>query len=185
VASWDELAGRPGLASAFHHVVALDPPPLPGLAESLPGPHGAFAHLAWGPDDVRFALAAWTAGLQLDQALRATWRVLRDLAGSGAEELQGALCGPGRHPRPPAVCGRLLRVLVELSLVHYAPVADGGPRCSLVDGARTELESSPAYRSYRARHGAIERALEPELGRAAPQPQPARQAEPPRPAIAA
>lgn len=163
VADWGELAARPELAAPFVHVVALDPPPLPGLGEALPGPDGALAHLAWGPNDAAFALAAWTAELDLEAALRVVWRSLRELAEPSGDALRSTLRGEARYPRSPALCARLVRVLSELSLLRYDGVASGGPRCALLGTERTQLDASPAYRAYRARLEAIGRQLAPEL----------------------
>jgi single-stranded-DNA-specific exonuclease len=164
VAAWDRLAARPELAEPFAHVVALDPPPLRGLADALPGPAGALAHLAWTAADAAFAREVWSAELGLEGALRETWRALRDLDELAGEPLRAALSGRGRYPRSPAACARIVRVLGELSLVRY----EGEERCTLLDAARTELSQSGAFRAYGSRFEAIERLLAPELG--APQP---------------
>jgi single-stranded-DNA-specific exonuclease len=174
VASWGELATRPELAEPFAHVVALDPPPMRGLTEALPGPAGALAHLAWGPADAQFALSVWRDELDLATALRLVWRALGELPEPGGHALRAALRGELRHPRSPALCARLVRVLGELSLARYQRLADGGPRCVMLEAERTALESSEAYRAYGARLEASERALAPELGPArdaAPAPQ--------------
>jgi hypothetical protein len=135
-----------------------------GLAEALPGPGGALAHLAWGPSDAEFARAVGTAELDLASALRDCWRALRDLRQPAGDALRAALRGELRHPRSPALCARLVRVLGELSLLCYEGVADGGPRCTMLEVQRTALDSSVAYRAYQARLEAMERALAPELG---------------------
>ena len=55
----------------------------------------------------------------------------------------------------------MLRVLVELGIVDYAPVADGGPSWSLRAAERTSLERSDAYRAYLKRLRAAEARLRP------------------------
>jgi single-stranded-DNA-specific exonuclease len=183
VAGWTDLAGRPDLAEPFDHLVALDPPHRRGLAEALPGPHGALAHLAWGPSDAKFARVVGEAELDLGPALREAWLALRDLPEPAGEALRAALQGELRHPHSPAVCARLARVLGELTLVRYEGVADGGPRCALLGAQRTALDSSPAYRAYRARLETMDRALAPELD---PAPRPKSEpVEPPAAALAA
>src|SRR4051794_548626 len=183
VASWTDLAARPELAQPFDHLVALDPPHVRGLAEALPGPGGALAHLAWGPSDAEFAHAVGMAELDLAPALRDCWRALRDLRQPAGDALRAALGGELRHPRSPALCARLVRVLGELSLLRYEGVADAGPRCTMLEARRTALDSSVAYRAYRTRLEVLERALAPEFG-PAPRPQPEPVA-PPAPALAA
>jgi single-stranded-DNA-specific exonuclease len=178
LADWHRLSASPELAEPYAHVVALDPPPLRGLTEALPGPVGALAHLAWTPADAAFARAVWGAELGLDAALREVWPVLRELDPAAGDPLREALGGQGRYPRSPAACARIVRVLGELSLLCY----EGEERCTVLEARRTELESSAAFRAYRARHEAIERALAPELGADELPAAPARE---PQPALAA
>ena len=155
VVSWDALAADPGPAAGFAHLVALDPPP-GGPADPLlrVAPH---AHLAWGPADVDFALAVWRHGLQLRPVLAECFRALRELEdGAAPEELERALRGQARHPRPVEMCARLLRVLRELGLVELAL---DPPACRVVEGTRTDLELSPTYRSCLGRYAEIEARL--------------------------
>ncbi len=159
VASWSALALDRGIADGFRHLVALDPPP-----GGMPDPLlrlAASGHAGWGPEEAAFALAIWRAELELRPALTETFRALRALAaGAPAAELEAALRGEGAYPRSPVCCGRVLRVLGELGLVETAP---DEPRCTVVEGVRSDLELSPAYRAYRARFARIERALTAEL----------------------
>jgi single-stranded-DNA-specific exonuclease len=164
VVSWSTLEADAQAAAGFGHLLALDPPP-GGIADPLLrlAPSG---HAAWGPDEAAFALAVWRAGLELRPALTEGFRALRAAArDASASELETALAGRGAYPRTPACCGRVLRVLVELGLVD---VDFGGPSCAVVEGVRSDLELSPAFRAYRARFERIERALAGELP-AAPQ----------------
>jgi len=139
--SWAALASQPELAEPFAHVVALDPPPWAAgeaLLAALPG--AGFAHLAWGEPEVAFALALAQAELDLRPPLTAVYRALREAGGASGDELRAVLCGDGRYPRSAALCGRLLRVLVELGLATYADCC-----CALVPGVRADLESAPTY----------------------------------------
>ncbi len=167
VASWSALALDPTAAAGFRHLVALDPPPR-GMADPLLrlAPCG---HAAWGPEEAAFALTIWRAELELRPALTDSFRALRGLAAdASAAGLESALRGSGAYPRGPLCCGRVLRILGELGL---AELALDEPRCTLVEGVRSDLELSPSYRAYRARCAGIERALAAELpavARAAP-----------------
>jgi single-stranded-DNA-specific exonuclease len=164
LASWDALALDPVLAAGYEHVVALDPAPLPAAEElAAAAPGGAFAHLPRG--ESAFALAVAEAELDLRPALVAVFRALREAGGAAGGELERHLRGGGRFARTPAVCGRLLRVLSELELVE---LDIEGRACRAAAGAaRTELESSPAYRTYQARLAAIRGHLAPAARRAA------------------
>jgi hypothetical protein len=56
--------------------------------------------------------------------------------------------GPGRHPRPPWLCARLLAVLVELRQA-VLEIGAGDARCGLVDGApAAALERSATYVAF-------------------------------------
>jgi single-stranded-DNA-specific exonuclease len=148
--SWAALAARPELAEAFAHVVALDPPSTAAgepLLRSLPGP--GFVHLAWGEPEVAFALALAQAELDLRPPLTALYRALRDAQGASGEELEALLCGDGRYTRSPALCARLLRVLDELGLASYSDRS-----CTLVEGARAQLEMAPTYKRCQQQLGA-------------------------------
>src|SRR5439155_21865625 len=147
LASWDALATRPDLAEPFDHLVALDPPPAPA-GEGLVG------YLAWGPAEVEYALAAARAGLELREPLAELYRALRDARTLAGDELERALRGDGAHPRSPALCGRLVRVLVELGHGAYE-----GRGCRFVETNPVGIESSAAYRAYRERLAGAERYL--------------------------
>jgi hypothetical protein len=150
VASWSALERAPGIAAGFQHIVGLDPPP-GGLDDPLLRP-AWLGHAAWGAPEAEFALAVWTAELELRPALVDAWRRLR-----AGEAIPSALCGSGRYPRSPECCGRLLRVLTELGLVDFDPAAQ---TCRVIAASRTELERSASYCAYRRRLAAIVRTLE-------------------------
>jgi single-stranded-DNA-specific exonuclease len=155
--SWPALARHPGLVAGFEHLVAIDPPP-GGTGDHRLG-LGPRAHLAWGPGEIGFALQVWRAELDLRPALTDAFRALRTLEPNApATALQQALRGSGAYPRSPECCGRLLRILDELGLVELQLEAEE-PRCRARDGVRTDLELSGAYRAYRERLHAAERAL--------------------------
>ena len=164
VISWGALAARPGLARPFEHLVALDPPP-GGMADPLLNASPR-AHLAWGPAEAEFAIAAYRAALDLRPQLTNLYRALRDLPPTADRTAFGAaLDGPGRYPRPAGVCAHLLTVLTELGLIELDLDA---PTCRTVEGIETDLELSPTYRAARAELEATERALATELPHAAP-----------------
>ena len=116
------LERDPQLAARYDHLVVLDPPPYEGLA-ATPGPQ---VHLAYGPAEAAYALAAHEHRYDLRASTTAIYRALR--AGETLERFDLD------------VAERALRVLNELGLVdglsvHPAP-------------ERTRLEESAAYRAY-------------------------------------
>ena len=166
VVSWEVLAARPELASAFDHLVALDPPPL-GSADPLLD-LARRAQLAWGPAEAEFAITAYRAVLDLRPQLTEVFRALRELPSeASAGDLEAAIRGTARYPRTATACARLLNVLTELSLIELDLEA---PAVRIVDGVRSDLELSATYRTTRDELAATERALTPELARAADSP---------------
>jgi single-stranded-DNA-specific exonuclease len=164
VVSWPALAARPELALGFEQLVALDPPP-GGASDPLLGATPR-SHLAWGPAEAEFALGAYRAALDLRPPLAELYRALRELPpDASTSALEAAFRGDGRYPRPAALCARLLTVLTELGLVALDLDAPG---CRVVEAARSELDSSPSFRTAREELAAVERALSPELPRALP-----------------
>ena len=164
VVSWEALAARPKLADCFDHVVALDPPP-GGTADQLL--HAApRAHLAWGPVEAEFAIAAYRAILDLRPQLAEVYRGLRELPSQATPTHFGAaLRGTGRYPRSATTCARLLKVLTELGLIELRL---GVPSCRILEAVRSDLELSPTYREAGELLEATEHALAPELPRALP-----------------
>jgi single-stranded-DNA-specific exonuclease len=164
VVSWTALAIRPELAEEFAHLVALDPPP-GGAADPLLNATPR-AHLAWGPAEAEFAIAAYRASLDLKPQLTELYRALRELpAGASAAALETALRASGRYPLAAAVCARLLTVLTELGLVELDL---DSPSCRILEGVSSDLELSSTFRSSREQLEAIEQALAPELPQALP-----------------
>ena len=163
VASWGAVAAEPALAAGFDHLVALDPPPggvTDPLLQTVPR-----AHLAWGPAEAEFALLVWRAELELRPALVETYRAIRELPNPRSQMLEAALRGPGRYPRTPETCARVLLVLAELALIEFDVESRS---CRVLRAPRTDLGRSRIYRACQARLTAIERALEAELDRPAP-----------------
>ena len=166
LASWDELALEPALAEPYPHVVALDPPAWPGgeaLLESLPGPGSGFAHLAWGPAEVEFALGVARRSLDMRGELVALYKDLRGAPAYAGDSLEQVLRGTGGHPRTPLQAARLVKVLSEVGLVELQP----GPELRLLDAHRTELERSPTYMDALERYAMARAYLERTLTRAA------------------
>ncbi|HEV2075025.1 MAG TPA: DHHA1 domain-containing protein, partial [Thermoleophilaceae bacterium] len=173
LASWSELAGDPGLAAGFPQLLALDPPPAPQPVEEMAAAAGgcegpSFVHLAWGAPEVEFALAVAREELGLRESLADVYRGLRAAGGAEGAGLRALLEGQGRHPRLPAVCARLVRVLGELGFASFSRDAPGGPSLSVLEGPRTALECSAAYRAYAARLAVAERHLAREAARFRP-----------------
>ena len=158
---WDVLLHSPRLAADWPNVLVLDPPVVPGGHAALAAlPGQGLTHLNWGLAEIEFALAFARSALELRPALAAAYRALQGARGE-TRELSDALRGDGRHPRAPEVCGRMLRVLIELGILDYARPAGGDPSWSLRAAARTNLERSPAYRAYQERLRAAEAHLLP------------------------
>jgi single-stranded-DNA-specific exonuclease len=150
ICEWAALEGDPGLAAPFAHLVAVDPPADPralGVLERLSG--GRRAHLAWGPDELRFARQVHQWNFALREPLAALYRALRGAGRARGEAFEAVLRGEGSQPRSAALAGRLVRVLSELELV----VLDReGPGLEIAERpAHTALERSPAFRAYHRR----------------------------------
>jgi hypothetical protein len=157
LASWSSLARDPGIAAGFTHLVAVDPPDRPqreALLHHAPAPRGGgWSHRAWGEPERAFALQVARAAWSLDGPLRDLYRALAPRPGrrAGGRELRRLLEGPGAHPRPAEQCARLVRVLAELGLAAYERDAPAGPTLRVVDGRRTSLDRSAAYREAQER----------------------------------
>ncbi len=109
--SWAALGANPGVAAAYSHLLALDPPPAQeGVALLAEAPGRGLAHLAWGEPECAFTAAHWRAQLAVRPGLTELWRALdgRSLEG---DALESGLRGSGAYPRSGALGGRLLRVL--------------------------------------------------------------------------
>jgi len=153
LADYAELERTPALAAEFVHVVLVDPPSSPWLAQlaSRPHPDGGYTHRVWGDAEWRLAAKLLAEQLPQREALIAIFRDLRDLDEVGGEELRSALRGKGPHPRSAEAAARCFRVLAELGLVQGSP--DGGSgEVGVVSSDGTDLERSASYRAYDARY---------------------------------
>ncbi|MDQ4041022.1 MAG: hypothetical protein M3141_04660, partial [Actinomycetota bacterium] len=161
--SWHALEHDPLIAQPFQHVLALDPP-LCHDHETLLTQGNGYAHLAWGDPELRFAQQIIELEYGLRAPLAALYRALRDAGGAEGEELEGQLRGDAERPRSPALAGRLVRVLHELSLVSL----DLDRLAVMVPAAqRTALERSEAFRAYERRREEAHTFLERATARAA------------------
>jgi single-stranded-DNA-specific exonuclease len=146
------LECTPALPTRFAHVFLLDPPcsdaMLSLLTASAPSA-GEFLHLGWGPAEVEFARRV----VEHDHALRphlvALFRTLSSLPQPAPEADRALFEGEGRHPRPPSLVGRCLRVLTELNLGKFER-SSATVRCTITTGKRVDLERSPTFRACAA-----------------------------------
>jgi single-stranded-DNA-specific exonuclease len=147
------LEREPELASAFEHVVLVDPPPSEAdvLRAELPLEDGSgFLHLLWTDAEREFAAEASAEQWPAREAVAATFRALRELDEVGGEDLRKALAGTGAHPLCPEACARRFRVLAELGLVQ-GETEGGAGVIRVVSSERTDLQRSAAFRAYSER----------------------------------
>ena len=153
--SWSALASRPGLAEPFQHLVALDPSAHAGLGAPLRAAARGLRAPRLGEPEIAFALAHEQAELDLRPALVELYRALREAGGApSGDEVEALLVGRGAHPRPPALCARLIAVLDELGLASF-----DARRCTLIEAGRVELERSATYVRCQERLAAVRRHL--------------------------
>ena len=147
---WAALEDEPAIAAGYEHVVAIDPPAhehLRAALEQLPG--NGWVHLAWGEAELRFAQRILEWNYDLRPPLTAVYRRLRSTGAATSDACEALLCGNGPQRRSPALAGRLVRVLADLSLLE---LDRAGPALTVLPVfERTPLESSAAYVAYRAR----------------------------------
>ena len=140
----DRRPGRPrhrarSSRAGAGHLVALDPPPR-GIRDPLLN-LAPRAHLAWGPAEAEFAIAAYRTALDLRPQLAGVYRALRELGPDAPPEaVVAAARGGGRYPRPIEVCARLLTVLTELGLIELDLEA---PSCRVIEASRPTSSSHP------------------------------------------
>lgn len=139
------IARDPALVERVPHVVVLDPPAHPDEdARMRAGAPGTFAHLAWGPAELRFTQQIHESEHDLRAQLVPLYRALREHGGAAGGELEAMLRGDGLHPRSPATAARLVAILTELGLVSL----DRELRAlTVLDAARTTLERSATFRA--------------------------------------
>jgi single-stranded-DNA-specific exonuclease len=144
------LARDPGLVASFDHLVVLDPPAHPDEdARMRQGAAGAYAHLCWGPAELRFAQQIHESEHALRAALVPLYRALRDRGGAAGEELEALLRGDATHGRSVAEAARLTTILTELGLVSLDRDL---PALAVVEAGRTQLERSATYRAAMQRY---------------------------------
>lgn len=161
LAEYAELERSPDLATGFDHVVLADPPAFEHLYRlaSKPTADGGYLHSAWGEAEWRFAMSTLSRRLARRPELIAVFRDLREAGEVSGERLLAALRGTGPQPRGPEAAARCFRVLAELGLVRGRPEGGGG-EVGVVSSDGTDLERSPAFRAYGARHEEARRYLE-------------------------
>jgi single-stranded-DNA-specific exonuclease len=153
--AWDDLVAHPGIAGDHRHLLALDPPLEPGAVEAVAAAaatSGALLHLAWGPADAEFALAAARAELDLRPAITTLYRALRAANG---DALEPVLSEAGLGARAAA---RAMRALLELGLAELGGTA-ARRTFGLLHAERTELGRSATYRACESRLRDAERRL--------------------------
>jgi len=161
LADYPGLERDPDLAAEFVHVVLVDPPSSPLLAQLASCPHstGGYLHRVWGDAEWRFVIRLLAEQLPQRDALIAAFRDLRDAGEVDGEELRKALLGSGPHPRGPESAARCFRVLAELGLVQGSPGGGSGV-VGAVSSEGTDLERSASFRAYSARYQEARQFLE-------------------------
>jgi len=155
LADWAAIEEDPGLPGGFAHVVLVDPPPFPHLAERAAAGAG-YLHELGGDRASELSLQVladeWPSRDTLAFCLRGIRRALAGGESLDAARAREALCGPGRsHPRSPEACGRLAHVLCELDLLRWDG-AGPGRALAVLKSQGTDLETSKAYVAYRDRY---------------------------------
>jgi single-stranded-DNA-specific exonuclease len=147
------LALAPEVGPRFDHVVLVDPPPLPGLADLAargPGGRESYLHSAWAEGERGFTMRVVEHELGMRRPLRDVFRALHGAESAEGSELRQALAGDGDHTRGPELAARCVRVLDELELIVW----DRSSRersLRVVSSGHTDLERSAAFRAYSAR----------------------------------
>jgi single-stranded-DNA-specific exonuclease len=162
VVDYAALERAPELASAFEHVVLVDPPAsvVDEARAGIPRADGdpGFLHVLWSDAERDFAAKALAEQWPGREAVAASFRALRGLGEADGEQLREALAGTGRYPLCPEACARRFRVLSELGLLQGAP-AGGAGVVRVVSSEKTELQRSAAFRAYGERLSEAQRFL--------------------------
>jgi single-stranded-DNA-specific exonuclease len=162
VTDYAALERAPELASAFEHVVLVDPPRdaedemRAGVACSGDAP--GFLHLLWTDAERDFAAKASAEQWPSRESIATTFRALREFGECGGEDLRRALAGATNHPLCPEACARRFRVLSELGLLRGAPEGGAGT-VRVVSSEKTDLQHSAAFRAYSERLSEAQRYL--------------------------
>jgi single-stranded-DNA-specific exonuclease len=143
------LERQPQLASAFEHVVLVDPPRSEEdqVRAGSPCEDGGFLHSPWTTAELEFAGQALAEQWATREGVAATYRALRQTGDARGKRLREALAGPGNHPLCPEACARRFRVLRELGLLQGSPQGGAGV-VRVVSSVRTDLQRSAAFRAY-------------------------------------
>jgi single-stranded-DNA-specific exonuclease len=144
----------PELASAFEHVVLVDPPRAEADEALADAPcdstSPSYLHVLWSDAEVEFATKALAEQWATREGVAATYRALRQTGDARGKRLREALTGGGGYPLCPEAAARRFRVLRELGLLQGSP--DGGAGVvRVVSSVRTDLQRSAAFRAYDAR----------------------------------
>jgi single-stranded-DNA-specific exonuclease len=150
LADWVALMRNGAAPQGFTHVVIVDPPPSPSLAQLAAAGEG-YLHETWGDPERDFSVRVVESELELRPHLVAIFRELRAAGGAPSpDRLAAILRGPGPYARSPELAGRCVRVLLELGLAQSSPER-GAQGLRVVSSEATELERSGSYGAYRAR----------------------------------
>lgn len=155
------LEREPELASAFEHVVLVDPPreELDELRAGLPCYEApGFLHVLWTEAEREFAGKALAEQWATREGVAATYRALRQTGDARGRRLREALTGGGSHPLCPEASARRFRVLRELGLLQGSPEGGAGV-VRVVSSVRTDLQRSAAFRAYSDRLSEAQRFL--------------------------
>jgi hypothetical protein len=150
LADWVTLMRNGAAPQGFTHVVIVDPPPSPSLAQLAATGEG-YLHETWGNLERDFSVRVMESELELRPHLVAIFRELRAAGEAPSpDRLAAILRGPGPYARSPELAGRCVRVLLELGLAQRSPER-GAQGLRVVSSEATELERSGSYRAYHAR----------------------------------
>jgi single-stranded-DNA-specific exonuclease len=152
------LTSAPDLATAFGHVVLVDPPATAG-AEELAGVGAGYLHRLWSKAELPFALSVLEEQLAARKVVARVFRSLREAGESSGSGLRQALVGDGPHPLAPEHAARSFRVLQELGLLSGEP-GQGDGVVGVVSSEGTDLERSAAFRAYSEEFAEAKRFLE-------------------------
>ena len=154
------LERRPELATAFEHVVLVDPPRSEEdqVRAGSPSEKGGFLHAPWTEAELEFAGQALAEQWATREGVAATYRALRQTGDARGKRLRQALAGAGSHPLCPEASARRFRVLRELGLLQGSPQGGAGV-VRVVSSVRTDLQRSAAFRAYSDQLSEVQRFL--------------------------
>ena len=137
VVAYDDPAAGSG---DFAHVVMAEPPPSPGI----PDFGAAAVTIGWSDAALRRVLADANDLLLSRDHTVAAFRAIREAQEPSAsvEQLLAQALPSAR------IAGRAVRALAEIGVVEVQAGEGSVESIIIVDSARTELDRSPAFRSY-------------------------------------